>query len=434
VSLPSDSIPIQALIANLPPVQGAGVPGNTGGSVGTPTVITLNHQGPVRSLLDTVAASIGGYWRYDAGTNTVTLYRLVTEAFRIAAVVGTENSTASIGTQTGGGSSSVQITAGKAGVEHKTDASPWKDVETTVKSLLSPEGVFVLNPSLGTLVVRDRPDRIEVVRDYVNRVNQTLAVHVGFDVRIYRVEARDQDVRGINWIAYFNRFAENATYRGFYATNLPAAAENGTSSFVLRVNETVDGVPQRWGGSQFIVEALSLLGTTSVVTSTYAQTTNNTPAPVRNTRRRAYLAQSSQAVAGGGTGAVVASGTQLQPGEVETGLVMYLLPHVQDDGKRLLLKMMLSLSTLDRLDTFVSGEQRIQLPQVSSREYQQTLWLNSGETLVIAGFEQVLDAIERESPLDARLWGLGGRSSAANQRETFVITITPTVQSAQSTI
>lgn len=424
--LGGDSIPLADLLAGLPPIPGAS-PG-TGVSAGSSVrTVPLNHSGSVRVLLDTVAAHIGGYWRYDPGTNRVTLYRYLTEVFRIAAVVGQGSSASSIGSGT---SKDAGMAAGKSQVDHQTDGSAWKDVESTVKALLSSEGVFVLNPALGTLVVRDRPDRMDAVRDYVTAANRSLATHVGFDVRIYRVVMNDQDIRGLNWQLYFNRFAEDARWAGAWQSAMRPTTDGDLSSMVLRV---ADG--ERWGASTLIVEALSALGKTSVVTSTYAQTINNTPAPIRNTRRRAYVAQTSQSVAGGGGGNVVASGTQLTPGEVETGLVMYLLPHVQDDGKRVLLQSMLSLSTLDAIETFGSIDgQRIQLPQVSSREYQQTVWMNSGETLVIAGMEQVEDTFDRDSPIDARLWALAGRSTARKERETFVVTITPTVQTARSGI
>lgn len=424
--LGGDSIPLAELLAGLPPIPAAS-PGVGASGASLIRSVPLNHNGSVRVLLDTVAAHIGGYWRYDPGTNRVTLYRYLTEVFRIAAVVGQGSSQSSIGSGT---SADAGMSAGKSQVNHQTDGSAWKDVESTVKALLSPEGVFVLNPSLGTLVVRDRPDRMDAIRDYVNATNRTLATHVGFDVRIYRVVMNDQDIRGMNWQLYFNRFAQNARWAGAWESAMRPTSDGDLSSMILRV---ADG--ERWGASTLIVEALSALGKTSVVTSTYAQTINNVPAPIRNTRRRAYVAQTSQSVAGGGTGNVVASGTQLTPGEVETGLVMYLLPHVQDDGKRVLLQSMLSLSTLDAIETFGSVDgQRIQLPQVSAREYQQTVWMNSGETLVIAGMEQVEDTFDRDSPLDARLWAIAGRSTARNERETFVVTITPTVQAAHSGI
>lgn len=427
----------QVSLENLPPLPAiAQAPGAMQlGGAPTPDVrtgVALSYHGPVKGLLDAVAAATGSYWRYDPAAKRVDFYRYLTETYRIAATPGASKSRTAIGNQQGGAGQ--QLAAGEASIEHTTEGSIWKEVEAAIAKMLSAEGALVVNENLGTITVRDRPDRIEQVRAYVESQNKALAREVDFDVAIYRVWVDDADVRGLNWSLFFQKFIENSPYSLYWNTLNMAPNDPGAAQTILRVKETVAGVPTRYGGSSLVWDALSQLGKASVVTTVRVHTINNTPAPVRLTRKVAYLAQTSQAVAGGGGGTVVSSGTQLTPGEVETGLVMSLLPHVQDDGKRVLVRGMASLSTLERLDEYRSGEQTIQLPQLASREFQLTSWLASGETLVMVGFDQVDSGLTSSSPFDARAWVLAGKREARRKREVVVLTLTPVVRHAPSAI
>jgi type IVB pilus formation R64 PilN family outer membrane protein len=414
---------LEALLSALPPV------GETA-SISMPMAsgISVSYSGPLKGLFDTVAADTGAYWRYEPNMNRVNFYRFETETFRIEAVVGSGSSTASIG----GGSSGEGLSSGQASSDHSTSGSVWADVEAGVAKLLSPEGVYITSTSLGTLLVRDRPDRMDIVREFVREQNAALSTQVTFEVNVYRVLVRDEDAKGLNWNGVFQRLIASSPYQINFLTNNTANQE-GLAQGIISVKPEANGQPQRWGGSAVLLQALSSLGNTSVVTSVTAVTVNNTATPVRVTRKRSYVAEISQAIAGQG-GTSVATGAQINQEELETGLVMYLLPHVQSDGKRVLVKATASLTSLERFDTFTTDEQTVQQPQVASREFSQTAWLNSGETLVLSGFEQAEGASDRSSPFDWRIWPVSGTRTSRHEREIVVLTITPNVMSANSRI
>jgi type IVB pilus formation R64 PilN family outer membrane protein len=414
---------LDALLAQLPPV------GETA-SVSMPlsSGISVSYSGPLKGLFDTVAADTGSYWKYEPNMNRVNFYRFQTETFRIEAVVGSGSSTAAIG----GGGSDAGLSSGQASSDHATSGSVWADIEAGIAKLLSPEGVYITSTSLGTILVRDRPDRMDLVREFVREQNAALSTQVTFEVNVYRVLVRDQDTKGINWNGVFQRLIATSPYQINFLTN-NTSNQQGLAQGILSVKPEVGGEPQRWGGSAILLQALSSLGNTSVVTSVTAVTVNNTATPVRVTRKRSYVAEVSQAIAGQG-GTSVATGAQINQEELETGLVMYLLPHVQSDGKRVLVKAMASLTSLERFDTFTTGEQTVQQPQVAAREFQQTAWLNSGETLVLSGFEQAEGNSDRSSPFDWRVWPVSGTRSSSHEREIVVVTITPNVMAARSRI
>ena len=102
-------------------------------------------------------------------------------------------------------------------------------------------------------------------------------------------------------------------------------------------------------------------------------------------RRDAYLASSERSQNDYG------DTTSLVPGEVTTGFAMTVIPHIMD-GRRVVLQYTVNLSSLDDLSEFRSGDSTIQLPKVSTRSFAQRMSLRMGQTLVLAGFEQELDA------------------------------------------
>lgn len=433
-AVPEAAVAVDSVLSQLPPVGQAAGALQVGGNraVDVSTGVAINYNGAARGLFDTVAAAIGGYWRYDPVQNRVDLYRYLTETYRIAEVNGGGQSSAEVGNATS--QEGEQISSGKAIAQHATEQSVWKGIEESIQRLLSSEGVYNIAPSLGVVVVRDRPDRVELVRNFVRDMNKALSRQVEFSVDVYRVMVRNSDVRGINWAAAFRAGFENTRYSAILDSlgSIPSN-DGGNSQSIIRIRDEYNGRPQPWGGTSIILDALNTVGTASVASQARAVTTNNVATPIRVTRKIAYLRSTQQTVIGTGNN-TTAGGSELTPGEVEVGLVMYLLPHVQEDGKRILMKMMVSLSTLERLDAFTSNGQTIQLPQVASREFQQSVWLETGETVVLAGFQQMDSDREVASPFSEGLWGLAGRRENAKMKEVVVIAVRPHVSAVDSRI
>ena len=123
-----------------------------------------------------------------------------------------------------------------------------------------------------------------------------------------------------------------------------------------------------------------------MVTSASGVTLHNQALPIQVVQRTSYLASASQTT-------VADSGTtnSLTPGQLTTGFSLSATPNILD-SRRVVLNYTLSLSQLDSLQEIVVGgtdnEQRIQLPQVSTRSFQQRVSMPIGSTLVLGGFEQ----------------------------------------------
>jgi type IVB pilus formation R64 PilN family outer membrane protein len=169
-----------------------------------------------------------------------------------------------------------------------------------------------------------------------------------------------------------------------------------------------------------VISALSTQGKVSELTSATMVTLNNQPAPVNVGRQVSYLASSSTTVT-----ASAGSTTSLQPGQVQTGFSMVVLPHIID-GKELLLQSSINISSLLKLATITSGASTIQSPDVSTSNFIQRVKLNSGDLLVMAGFDQDNLSAVSNGVGEATNTLFGSRATSGT-RKLLVVIVQPTV-------
>jgi type IVB pilus formation R64 PilN family outer membrane protein len=150
-------------------------------------------------------------------------------------------------------------------------------------------------------------------------------------------------------------------------------------------------------------------------------TMNNQPVPLQVGRQTSYLASSTTTLTQG-AGAT----TTLTPGLITTGFSMSLVPHMLEKGK-LLLQFAINISSLLNLSAITSGQSTIQTPDIDTRNFLQRVMLNSGDTLVMTGFEQVIMSSKGQGIGSASNTALGGGINRSSDRSVLVILIQPMV-------
>lgn len=422
---------------NLPP----SIIGDSSGGAGdgAPAYVgnPIHYSGDLKGLLDQVGLVLDAKWTYNRLRNEVHFFRYETKVFTLATTPGDATNTSTIGGQQqsiqGAQGQSLKVSGADAQTKFSGDLTVWKSVGEAIKSMLSPAGSMTISQATGTIVVHDRYDRIAEIGNYVDQVNNRLEMAVLVNVTVYRIHVSNEDNRGINWNIMYNTLGRMANRVGATIATSRVPISGGSSLVLSAPNQNAQGKPSWFGGSQFFLDALSTLGKTSVVTHSSVYTTNNQPAPVKVVEDQSYLAQTTPlyttGVSGGNTG-VVGAGATLTPGNIETGFTMQVLPSVQPDGHRMLLQMTISDSTLDEMDTYTSGGASIQLPHVTARETMQRAWLQSGQTLVLAGFENTQAGNTTKTPFGRNTWLFGGNRDITSAHDAIVIVITPIVTNA----
>lgn len=406
-------------------VSGAGsdVSGaQTGSSSDRSDSIQISYNGSLSGFLNLVAARYGVFWEWQ--NDSVVFFKTKTKTFRITALPGDTSLTSTVSSSTGGsetgssGSSdsgsgnSTQTSSEMSASVQFSGMSIWTSIENSIKTMLSSSGALSVTPATGTITVSDTPVVLEKVERFINDQNASLSKQVVINVRVLSVEMNHTDGYGINWDVVY----ENLTKKiGIDLSNQFAVTAGTANNLSFRV---LSG--SSWQGTSAMVDALSTQGNVSQVTSASIVTINNQPAPILVGRQKSYLASSTTTLDDTGG----ASSISLTPGTVTSGLSMSVLPHILDD-KKLMLQYSGDLSSLTDLDTVTSGDSVIQTPEVDVRNFMQRVILNSGEILVVAGFEQ-FDLNGQSSGVGhPENMLLGGGLNSSNNKNVIVVLIQP---------
>ena len=249
---------------------------------------------------------------------------------------------------------------------------------------------------------------------------------VQVDIQILNVDVNATDNYGINW-----GLALSAGIDSSFTINGQAISGSGsTSTFTPSPVFVPTATTQAFtfgtnsgnlSGSQLIINALSTLSKTSLVTSTAVTTLSNQPVPVQFVDQQGYLASTTTTQT-----SQVGSQTALTPGQVTTGISLNVLPVIQNDGT-VFMQLSINISSLKQISEFSSQGASIQLPETLQRNLMQKAVIHSGDCFVVTGFDSDSQAITNTGVGGPYEWFLGGGVSANKTRTRMVILVTPRV-------
>ncbi len=391
--------------------------------------VSLSYAGSLSGFLDVACARIGIAWEMRDGQ--IRLFRHMSRTFRLMAMPGDTSMDAKIGTSssdsgtsgttsTGGGTSSNSTQ--NAGVNF-SGLSVWKSIEDSIRAMLTQAqtggvgGKVVTSPALGTVTVTDTPAVVAEVEKFIDAQNVALSKQVVVNVRVLAVELTDSNNYGIDWDAVYKNLTSGIGFTFKTATT----AITGAGSLGMSVLGAADGAKEtQWSGTNALITALETQGKVTTVTSAMVTTMNNQPAPILIGRATSYVANSTTSITSG------VSTTSMSTGTVNSGFSMSILPHIIE-GRRLMMQYALDISSLLKLSTITAGDSVIQTPDVERRNSLQRVMVNSGDTIVMAGFENREVAASTQGVASAQLPALGGSVLGSNKRNVLVLLIEPVV-------
>ena len=413
------------------PATGSGLPGvappqfgpaakDQAGPITSRSPFTANYSGTLTGFLNLATTYYGIFWKVE-GTG-LRFFMMDSKTYKIAALPGDSRLSSSVesssnGSAGGTGGTQSGASSNSTGIAY-TGLSVWVSLQESIRQMLTPGGKVIALPATGNIIVTDTPNVLKQVTAYINEQNKSLNRQVAVNVRVLSVELNDTDSYGINWDAVY---ANLASIGNPYSVALKTAFPSVTGAGNLIISAPLTGTKS--GSSAVIssfISALSTQGRVSELTSATLVTMNNQAAPVNVGRRVSYLASSSI------TAATVAGGVPtvtLTPGTVQTGFSMTLVPHIIDD-KEMLIQYSLDLSSLLQMKTISSGQSTIETPDVSTSNFIQRVRMQTGETLVVAGFDH--------DNLSAVANGIGsaqnqlmGQRNGTSKRSMLVVLIQP---------
>lgn len=420
---------------SLPPPAGAQAYSSAAPVTASQSLVSLRFSGDVTGLLDAATARLGLSWRY--ANNIITIFRVDTRFFSIHTIPDQSKLQSNItaGTSTssgvqggGGGGGSGGGGSGSGGISGASTSSqsssvsfeldPREDLEKTITSMLTPNlGRMYYSPFAGGMSVTDTPDVLDQIAAYVDNLNVFSTRQILINVKVLSVELNNDDEIGINWNLIYRSLADN------YGIGLVNSF--GVSDDVITSSVNVLEGSSRFSGSQLVVNALSKQGRVSVVTQPSETTLNMKSVTVQVGDQTSFLASSNTTLT-----ADVGATTSMQLGTVTTGFTMTVLPHILPDGRTILMRFDMAMSSLRALRRVESGDSLVESPDLKNKNTSgQMVRLNSGETLVLSGFEQVTNSTDSAGVGNPFNWIFGGGNRNSKKREVLVVLISPVVTS-----
>ncbi len=393
---------------------------------------TMNvaYTGKLSGLLSQVATDLDLLWYYDK--TAIVFYETETKTFTLYAL-GTDISY----------QSSVQTDDGNQ-VYLETTLKEWDEVESTISSIIgkSENSNFTVSRSLGTITVTAPPSVLSRVGDYIARQNRRLSQLVTIDVKVLQVSIANDSGFGLNLAAAINAAtglnivanpknnfsspeanAINIAVLSNELSGLTGAThlENGATVSGAYTNEQINnGSLAGIAGSTALIQALAKQGKVSLVTNVGVTTRNNRVAPVNNTKSTGYIKRFES------RNFTTVESSTVDQDSLETGFSMQLLPNILENGKILLLFRM-SVRELLKMSSQTIGEVTLQLPEVEERSFMQEVIMESGQMLVVSGFEKQANNDTRYGIGDPDFMLLSGSRETASTRDVLVVILTPQV-------
>lgn len=416
--------------------------------------VSLNYSGTVKGALDLLAAKAG--YIYSVHGNSVFWQAYVTKTFDIAFMPG--SSDYMMGKSSTGGSGISNVSSGGAGGSSpaavtaiiddsasnqysnlKGTLSIWKDLEKTIKQLLSPQGTVMVSESTTSVTVRDRPTNVDLISRYISNMNNNLAKQVLVKVQVLDVTLNNSFNYGINWQAVKISLGQQFQLNANYGTPISLSTLNPFST-TTPIGGGTPGVPtigvnNVYGNSTGVtalINALTQQGKVSLVTEPRVVCLNNQVSVIRIVTQAGYLASVQTTSLSGSQAGGASITTQITPGTIVTGLTLYILPKIL--GQKVFLQVNADLSTNNGIQTLSSTSGTtptstntapvIQVPNVTQKQFNQRSVIASGDTLILSGFKQVGNQANAMQLFQSQ--ELGGKAAVEQTTETILL-ITPII-------
>jgi type IVB pilus formation R64 PilN family outer membrane protein len=381
---------------------------------------SMVHDGTVGEALAKVELATA--YGYEVEGDVITWSKFVTDYIDIASIPGVESF--QIGSESTG-SSDVQKLGntiisdtgisddGSFSMLKLQENDVLKNILNVAEMLKSEEGRLSLDVSTTSIVVRDFPENVRRIRDYITSQNARLTAQAVFDIMIVDYIKTSGDEVAFNLDLIRNDLA---------ASGIESLTTGFTSSIIGSIAPTVLTYTRKEGkyaGASAILEALKSRGAVLNVINPSLIVTNNRISKIVDSSDRAYLASS-----GSSQTANVGQTEFLIPGIVKTGLKLWALADINLKDNSIMAKVANSFSDLVEISSASSGGSTIQTPSTSTNEFDQTFFMHDGETILLGGLGTNRQEVTENT---GGALGIGGEKGVKYVETETLILITPRI-------
>jgi type IVB pilus formation R64 PilN family outer membrane protein len=351
--------------------------------------------GSLDQILNQIKDIYGIEWVYE--NQKIRITSETTKTFMLNALA---NDLTLTGSATSAGSGAASASLPSFSVDGTTNLEIWGEITQAVESIIGDNGQAAFSPSTGAITVTSRPDVLRRVENYLRYQNEMRLRRIAVSVKVLSVLTADTSS---------------------YEFDVSGAIQNAIGDYSIGSDGNSDGLSlsiiqdSNVGNNlSAVLEASEGIERVNVVHSGSLVTLSDQPAPLQVGRQIAFLERVS--ASGDDSGSV-----SLEPGVIDVGLFMTVLPRIVEDEK-ILMRLSIAITSADpNFRTFGSGDVQIELPEIDTTGFLQNAVVSNNETMVIAGFEKRQnDLSTTTNPISALL---GSSNNTTRSRELLVLVI-----------
>ncbi|WP_157769578.1 type II secretion system protein GspD [Vibrio mediterranei] len=290
-----------------------------------------------------------------------------------------------------------------SGVHNQDDMD---SIVSTIESILKGEGDIILSKRTGHIRVTSRPDKIDSVRGFIDRLLKNQEKQTSIDVKIVQYSGDESSVFGLSGkLAYKdNNFSNSIT-----------SPNTNTDSPVGEIKGTI--VSGKFNGTDILLSSLYGNKNVSITSSINLVGINGSPLPFNVSTKRNYV-RSIESEYDKDKNTETKS---YEIDSVESGLELLMLPTI-DELNNIEMTIMIKQKELLKITKY----ENIQLPETTENSSFQRMRLQSGDTLVLTGFDENRLNDNRGSTIPGIL-ALGGSIDKNKANRKIAILISPKV-------
>lgn len=321
------------------------------------------------------------------------------------------------------GSSGGSVNSGGSGggsqssISSSNDGQFWTEMESQLRSMLSPRGRLSVNRLTGTAQVTDVVPRVREIESFISTVRSGMHRQIDLEVRIAEVTLRDDQALGLDWsklpINRFGGFIKTATSITEAAGSLQPPPSSIAASYVTN-------------NFSAMITALKQQGDVRVVSQPRVRIINNQTAFVKVGTDQTFFTRTTNRLIQ--TGGSVVDSINEQANTVTVGMVMTVTPQISSDGYAML-DIAPTMTRLAGMVTSPGGTSSA--PILEIKQANTMVRVKDNEVVVLGGLiqEETSDST-RSVPVLGEIPGIGkafGSTYKGTLRKELVIFLVPSI-------
>jgi len=250
----------------------------------------------------------------------------------------------------------------------------YKNLEETVRGMLSESGIYQLNLSAGILYVKDRPRNVRAIDRFIREFSAKYRKQIVLDAQIVEVELNKNHKLGIDWFEITNYLMGNNRV-SFNTLDLGIT----TSTDQPSVSLTISGQPN----VSILLNLLKQYGELKVLQNPKLRVLHSQPAIISVGTTFSYIREFKRDITTDPITPVITYTTQTS--SVFDGVLLGIVPYLSDNEDIYLHIVPIKSELVELKDVRFGVDYFITLPTVNLREMSSIVKARPGDLIVIGG-------------------------------------------------